>query len=248
MKVSVVTVAYNAASTIENTIQSVLSQDYSDVEYIVIDGASTDNTITIVNEFRHSINIIVSEPDKGIYDAMNKGIKLATGDIIGFLNADDVYADNTILSQIADAHKDQTIDACYADLVYVKKNDLNHVVRKWVSEPHYSGLCFNGWMPAHPTLYIKARVFEDAGGFDTALKIQSDLEFCTRVFEKHQIKSRYIPKLWVRMRLGGASNNSVKNIMRGNWESYIALKKLGLPYGFLNYFWRKFSYRIKQFF
>lgn len=248
MKISVITIAYNAADSIADTLQSVADQDYQNIEHIVIDGASTDSTLEIVNRYMSSVAIIISEPDDGIYDAMNKGIINATGDVIGFLNADDVYADNTILSQIADAHKDQTIDACYADLVYVKKNDLNHVVRKWVSEPHYSGLCFNGWMPAHPTLYIKARVFEDVGGFDTALKIQSDLEFCARVFEKHQIKSLYIPKLWVRMRLGGASNNSVKNIVRGNWESYIALKKLGLPYGFLNYFWRKFSYRIKQFF
>ncbi|NND82612.1 MAG: glycosyltransferase [Gammaproteobacteria bacterium] len=247
VKISIITVVRNAASTIEDTLQSLQAQTHPDVEHIVIDGASTDGTLAILQRHQNRISELVSEPDGGIYHAMNKGLALATGDVIGLLNSDDIYADNTVLAQVAAAHGDAALDACYADLVYVKPNDMADVVRHWRSQPHRPGLCFDGWMPAHPTLFLKKRVYELAGGFDTSLRYQSDLEFCARIFEIHKISSRYIPKLWVRMRLGGVTNNSFSGLARGNWESYQALKKLGLRRNPISYFAIKFSSRLKQY-
>lgn len=248
MKISVITVVRNADATIADAILSVSSQTYDNVEHIVIDGASTDQTVSIIEANQKSIAQFISEPDNGIYDAMNKGILLATGEVIGFLNADDVYQDQTILEQVAQAHQDDTLDACYADLVYVQTHDMDKVVRYWKSQDYTPGLSFDGWMPAHPTFYIKRRVYDQAGCFRSDLKFQSDLEFCARIFEKHKISSRYIEKLWVRMRLGGVTNNSFRTMALGNWESYKALKELGLKRNPFVYFSIKFSSRIKQFF
>ena len=248
MKISVITVVRNAEQTIADAISSVASQTYDKVEHIVIDGASSDQTVSIIKQHQQGIAQFISEPDEGIYDAMNKGIQLATGDVIGFLNADDVYQDETVLAQVAQAHQDDTIDACYADLVYVNNKDMNKVVRYWKSQDYTKGLSFDGWMPAHPTLYLKRRVFDSAGLFRSDLRFQSDLEFCARIFEKHKIRSRYIAKLWVRMRLGGVTNNSLRTIALGNWESYKALKELGLKRNPLVFFTIKFTSRIKQFF
>jgi len=248
MKISVITVVRNAEKTITDTLQSVSSQTYGNVEHIVIDGASTDQTVSIIEQHQDDIAQFVSEPDSGIYDAMNKGIQLATGEVIGLLNADDVFQDNTVLAQVAEAHQDKTLDACYSDLVYVQSDDMRKVVRYWKSKNHTSGLSFDGWMPAHPTLYLKRHVYDKAGLFRTDLKYQSDLEFCARIFEKYKIKSLYIPKIWVRMRLGGVTNNSFKTMAMGNWESYRALQELGLQRNPLVYFLIKFSSRLKQFF
>ncbi len=248
MKISIITVVRNAETTIEQAIESVRSQDYQDVEHILIDGASSDGTMQIVNRFRDYFQQIVSEPDEGIYDAMNKGVALATGEVIGFLNADDIYQDSTVLTQVAEAHADRQLDACYADLVYVRADDLSNVVRNWKSCDYQPGLCFKGWMPAHPTLFLKRRVYAEAGDFNTQLKYQSDLEYCTRLFEIHKISSRYIPRLWVRMRLGGVTNRSLATMLAGNWESYRALKSLGLERNVVSFFAHKFSSRIRQYF
>ena len=248
MKISIITVAYNASATIADAIQSVYTQDFPNIEHIVVDGSSTDGTQKIVESQRQHIAQYLSEPDGGIYDAMNKGIAMATGDVIGILNADDLYQDSTVLSQVAKAFDENDIDACYADLVYVQNGDLGKVVRNWQSQDHYAGLSFRGWMPAHPTLFLKSSVYATAGNFDTGLKFQADLEFCARIFEVHKIRSLYVPALWVRMRLGGASNNSLRNIIKGNWESYLALKKLGLERSPFTYFPIKFASRIKQYF
>ncbi len=246
MKISVITVVLNAVGTVQQALESVAVQDFEDIEHIVIDGGSSDGTVEILEKFSSQINW-VSEPDDGLYDAMNKGIAMATGEVVGILNADDVYENNTVLSQVAEAHENGDLDACYADLVYVKANDLSAVVRNWRSRSHHQGLCWRGWMPAHPTLFIKRRVYEQVGGFDTSLKYQSDLEFCARLFEIHQISSLYIPELWVRMRLGGVTNNSFRTMLAGNWESYQALRRLGLKRDPLSYFVIKFSSRLRQF-
>ena len=248
MKISIITVVRNGDATIEQTIRSVQQQDYQDVEHILIDGASTDQTMSIVGRYKTHFSSIVSEPDNGIYDAMNKGLQLATGDVIGILNADDVYADKTVLSQVAEVHKDETLDACYADLVYVQSDDLSKVVRNWQSQDHFPDLSFDGWMPAHPTLFLKKCVYQQAGHCDTKLIFQADLEFCARIFEVHKINSRYVPKLWVRMRMGGVTNNSIKNRVLGNWESYQALRTHGLKHNVVKYFFVKFRSRIKQYF
>lgn len=247
MKISVITVVFNACDTIADTLRSVAAQSHPDIEHIVIDGGSTDGTVEIVERHRAAIEVFISEPDEGIYDAMNKGIAQASGEVIGLLNADDVFQDNSVLSQVASAHADPKLDSVYADLVYVDKFNLSKVRRYWRSHTYRPGLAFTGWMPAHPTLYLKRRVFERVGYFDTQLRFQADLEFCARAFEVHQINSLYVEKVWVRMRLGGATNNSLSNIWKGNWESYQALKRLGMQRAALPYFMRKFARKIPQF-
>jgi glycosyltransferase involved in cell wall biosynthesis len=248
MKVSIITVVFNAEDTIAGAIASVAKQQYTNIEHIVIDGASTDTTLAVIKANADSITHIISEPDTGIYDAMNKGIRLASGDVIGLLNADDVYQHNDVISEVVVAHQDPELDACYSDLVYVKADDLSEVTRYWRSREHVPGLCFKGWMPAHPTLFLKAHVYEKVGLFNTTLDYQSDLEFCARAFEVHSIRSRYISNLWVRMRLGGVTNGSLKTMILGNWESYLALRKLGLKRNPVSYFLIKFGAKIPQFF
>jgi len=241
-------VVFNAEHTIGDALESVARQDYSDIEHIVVDGASTDNTMVEVEARANSLAKVVSEPDSGIYDAMNKGLALATGDVIGLLNADDVLQDSGVISQVVEAHQDESLDACYANLVYVKADDLSQVTRYWRSQSHYQGLCFRGWMPAHPTLYLKRRVYDKVGNFNTDLRYQADLEFCARAFEVHSIRSKYIPELWVRMRLGGVTNNSLSSMIKGNWESYKALRKLGLKRDPISYFFIKFGSKLPSFF
>lgn len=248
MKISIITVVLNGERTIAEAISSVANQTHPEVEHIVIDGQSCDKTMEIVDRHSHHLSQVVSESDDGIYHAMNKGLRLATGDVIGILNADDLYQDETVLAQVAAAHEDAALDACYADLVYVNADNIDRVVRNWRSRDHYAGLSFRGWMPAHPTLFIKRRTYAEVGLFNTELKYQSDLEFCTRLFEVHKIKSLYVPRLWVRMRLGGVTNNSLRVIAKGNWESYRALKKLGLERNPISYFAIKFGSRLRQFF
>lgn len=247
MKISVVTVVRNSIGTIEATLQSVLSQRYPDVEHIVVDGASSDGTLDIIQQYRPLVARVVSEPDQGIYDAMNKGLRLGTGEVIGFLNADDVYADNTVLSQVAKAFSDPDVDACYADLVYVDAQDPEKIVRYWRSCEYRAGLFERGWMPAHPTFFVRRRFYKECGAFDLAFPRQSDFELTMRFLAINKIRSVYVPKIWVRMRTGGASNNSLKGILEGNIEAYRACKKNGLAVGPL-FVPRKMLSRIPQFF
>lgn len=247
MKISVITVVRNAQDTIADTLISVSLQRYPDIEHIVIDGASTDGTVSVIEQYKGGVAIFVSEPDSGIYDAMNKGIELASGDVIGFLNADDVYQDSSVLDTVAQVHADGKLDACYADLVYVEQSDLSKVVRDWRSQDYVKGLSFRGWMPAHPTFYLKKRVYEKVGLFNTQLAYQADLEFCARAFEIHRIHSRYVPSLWVRMRVGGVTNNHISDILKGNWESYKALKKIGLKRNPISFFTIKWGSKLPQF-
>jgi len=227
MRISVVTVCYNSASTILDTIESVAKQTYFDVEHVIVDGGSKDRTMDIVRSST-SISNYVSEPDKGIYDAMNKGILLATGDVIGTLNADDIYANENILTEISEAFTDKNVDAVYGDLVYVAQDNMKNIIRYWKSKPFKPGLFKQGWMPAHPTFFVRSEVYEKYGMFDLNFKLASDFELTMRLMEKYSIKTKYIPKVFVKMRLGGATNNSLKNIIKGNIESYQACRKNGL--------------------
>ncbi len=247
MKITVVTAVYNGAETIEDTINSVAAQTYSSVEHIVIDGLSTDPTMSIVNRRRNDISLVVCERDAGIYDAMNKGIAAATGDVIGTLNADDVYEHDQVLAQVADLFSDPELDACYANLVYVDRTDLQKIVRYWTSQPFEPGLFFKGWIPAHPTFFVRKAVYERCGGFDLDYKIQSDFELTLRLLELHRIRSRYVPEIWVRMRMGGTTNKSIMNIIRGNLEAYRACRKHQLRVSPL-FFVTKIAARIPQFF
>ena len=247
MKISIITVVYNSAATIEDTIMSVASQTYQDVEHIVVDGASTDGTLSVIHRHMDKIKRFISEPDKGIYDAMNKGIRLAGGDVIGFLNADDIYADNSVLEKVAGVFDDSAVDACYADLVYVSKDDLNKVIRYWKSREYQEGLFRKGWMPAHPTFFVRKAVYDKYGGFDLDFKFQSDFDLTMRFLEVYKIKAVYIPEIFVKMRVGGATNRSPINIIKGNIEAYRACKKNGLNVS-LFFIVRKILSRIPQFF
>ncbi len=228
MKVSIITVCFNSAETIEETIRSVMSQDYRDIEYIIVDGGSSDGTLDILKKYSKKIHKLISEPDSGIYDAMNKGIGLATGEILGFLNSGDVYLSQTIIEQIVKSIKAQNADCCYGDLQYVAKNDLQKILRRWKSQPYSDGLFEKGWHPPHPTFYAKKYVFDEYGCFDLNYKISADYELMLRFLKKHGLKSCHIPEVLIKMRSGGKSNRNLWQILKANIECYQAWKKNGL--------------------
>ncbi|MBE9011491.1 glycosyltransferase [Pseudanabaenaceae cyanobacterium LEGE 13415] len=213
MKVSIITVTYNAAATIRDTIESVLSQDYPNIEHIIIDGASKDNTAEIVRSYGDRIAQFVSEPDRGMYDGMNKGIKLATGDVIAILNADDFYIDSQVISTIVEPFKQHQVDSVFADLVYVKHDDPEKIVRYYSSANFHPGKFAYGWMPAHPTFVVKRSAFEKYGDFKTDYKIAADYELLIRFLAIHKLSYHYIPQVLVKMRTGGASTANLSS----NW-------------------------------
>jgi len=213
---------------IEGTINSVLRQDYNDIEYIVVDGGSTDGTLDILKKYRGQIHKYISESDKGVYDAMNKGLNLATGDIMGFLNSGDFYTNEKVIGRIVEVTKVNNVDCCYGDLEYVAKDNPDKTVRRWKSQPYEDGLFEKGWHPPHPTFFAKKIIFDKYGGFDVNYDIGADYELMLRFLEKHHIKSCYIPSVLVKMRSGGKSNKNLRQIVRANIECYQAWKKNGL--------------------
>ncbi|MGG6269224.1 glycosyltransferase family 2 protein [Leptolyngbya sp. AN03gr2] len=213
MKVSIITVTYNAGATIRDTIESVLSQDYPDIEHIIIDGASKDDTAEIVRSYGDRIAQFVSEPDRGMYDGMNKGIKLATGDVIAILNADDFYIDSSVISTIVEQFEQHQVDSVFADLVYVKHDDPEKIVRYYSSASFHPGKFAYGWMPAHPTFVVKRSAFENYGYFKTDYKIAADYELLIRFLAIHKLSYHYIPQVLVKMRTGGASTANLSS----NW-------------------------------
>lgn len=235
MKVSIITATYNSAGTVRDTLNSVRDQDYPHVEHIIIDGGSTDDTLKIVSAFPH-VGRVVSEKDKGIYDAMNKGIVLATGDLIGILNSDDIYTDTGILSTVAGAFKDPAVQAVYADLQYVEAGDLTKIIRTWKTGRFKRNNFYYGWMPPHPTFFVRRSVYEEAGLFNLGLRSAADYEIMLRILFKHSMQPYYIPKVIVKMRTGGMSNASFRNRFRANREDRLAWKLNGLtPYFFTLY-------------
>lgn len=207
MKISIITVCYNSADTIADTIRSVLSQDYQDIEYVVIDGGSKDGTIDILNKYRDNIHKYISEPDKGIYDAMNKGIAMATGDIIAVLNADDFYAAGDVVSKMVELMESKKLDAAYGDLVYVDLKDTSKEVRFWRAGSYKPGAFRKGWVPPHPAFFCRRRVYEKYGSFRKDMKIAADFELMLRFIEKHKIKIGYLSQTIVKMRTGGKAND-----------------------------------------
>lgn len=197
------------------------------MEHIVIDGASVDGTVEILHERRSSLACYVSEPDRGIYDALNKGILCSTGDVVGFLHADDLYAHAGVLTDVARAFEDPELCAVYGDLQYVMRTDVNQVVRHWVSAPFTSRCLASGWMPPHPTLYVRREWYERIGGFDTRYRIAADYFSILQLFSRPDFKAVYMPQVMVKMRLGGASNRSIKDIIRKSTEDYDALRRSG---------------------
>ena len=233
-KISIITATYNSANTIRDTLDCIARQDYGNIEHIIVDGKSKDNTLEIVAQYPH-VAKVVSEKDKGIYDAMNKGIQLATGDIIGILNSDDIYINEQVLSKVAAAFQNGT-DACYADLQYVSGNDLNKVIRHWKAG-HFNERSFlMGWMPPHPTFFVRREVYAKVGHFNLTLRSAADYELLLRIFVKNRFNIVYIPEVLVKMRAGGMSNASLKNRLRANNEDRMAWKINGLkPYFFTLY-------------
>ena len=246
MKISVITVAFNSALTIADTLTSVAAQTHPEIEHIVIDGQSTDGTILVVKSHSHPHLEISSEPDDGIYDAMNKGLRRACGEVIGFLNADDFYADDEVLAKIANAFQDPSVDACYADLVYTTQ-DKSRVVRYWKSKLFVNGDFAKGWCPAHPTFYVRKSALERLGLFDQSYKLAADVEFMMRYLERGQVRAVYIPHVLVRMRVGGATNKSWKNVVRQNKEIFAALQKNGVPFSRMLFAVNKVVSRLGQF-
>lgn len=252
MKISIITVVYNGASTIQDCLGSVLSQDYPDLEYIVIDGASTDDTLAQINTFdqtpySHRITKLVSEPDKGLYDAMNKGILMATGDIVGMLNADDLYANRHCLSQIARLFESKPVGAVYADLVYVSQENPSKVTRFWKSGRYRKGAFLWGWMPPHPTFFVKRNLYHQYGLFNTHFRIAADYELMLRFIHKHRIGLAYLPKVIVKMRVGGISNSDLSHRLLAQQESRNAWTINGLSPYFFTLFLKPFR-KISQFF
>jgi glycosyltransferase involved in cell wall biosynthesis len=230
MKLSIITVVYNNERTVTEAVESVLGQTFKDIEYIIIDGGSTDKTVARLQPYLNEINRLVSEKDKGIYDAMNKGLALATGEVIGILNSDDVYADNGVLQAVMNAFEaDRNLDMIYGDLVYVKEDDLTQIVRNWRSEPYYDNYFEEGHVPPHPTLFVRRHVYQQAGVFNISMKLAADYELMLRIFKKYHFKSRYLSRLLVKMRLGGSTNKNWKNILKGNMEILQAWKINSLP-------------------
>lgn len=227
-------------------MRSIASQTYQNIEHLVVDGQSTDKTLHVVEANRHPGLIISSESDSGIYDAMNKGLSRATGEVIGFLNSDDFYADATVLEKVAAAFQDESVEACYADLVYVTP-DKSRVVRYWKSKPFAKGDFAKGWCPAHPTFYIRNSALQRFGMFDQSFKLASDVDFMMRYLESGAINSVYIPHVFVCMRVGGATNQSWGNVWKQNKEIFAALKKNGVPFSPLVFWLSKIFNRGRQY-
>ncbi len=228
MKVSLITISFNAAETIEDTIQSVINQSYKNIEYIIIDGKSNDDTMSIINRYKNHIATVVSEKDKGLYDAMNKGISHCTGDIIGMLNSDDILANKDTINNLVKLFESEKADAIYGDLVYVDREDTSKVRRKWISKKYKKGAFKKGWMPPHPTFYVKRELYKYYGKFDLRFKTSADYELMLRMIHKHNIKLSYLPEIMVKMRVGGQSNVSIKNRLNANREDKMAWDVNGL--------------------
>jgi len=230
--VTIITATYNSAATLSDTLDSVAKQSYRNIEHLIIDGASTDSTGSIAARYPH-IACFVSEPDKGIYDAMNKGIKLAKGDIIAILNSDDFYAQPDIIEKIVAAFEDPSTLAVYADLQYVDVSNTSRIVRNWKAGAYDSQLFYYGWMPPHPSFFVKRQLYEQYGVFDTSFRYSADYELMLRFLVRFNAPTVYLPELAVKMRMGGQSNASIRNRWKANREDRRAWDVNGLtPYFF----------------
>jgi glycosyltransferase len=246
LKISIVTAVYNRVDFVADAVRSVQEQTWPDVEHIVIDGGSTDGTLQVLRECLSASAVLVSEPDYGIYDALNKGFARATGDVIGLMHSDDFYADKQVLESVASAFSSFGVDAVYGDLDYVGKSDPARVVRRWRSGEFSAVKLSHGWMPPHPTLFLRRSVVERLGGFDSSFRISADYDAILRYFFQGQIHPTYIPRVLVKMRVGGESNRSFSRIWLKTREDYIALRKNGV--GGLGALIRKNVGKVKQFF
>lgn len=246
MKFSIITVGFNCVDTIAKTLESVSAQTGVRLEHIIIDGASVDGTMEIVNKFNKGQLKVLSEPDHGIYDAMNKGLRLATGDVIGFLNADDTYAHSGVLERVSTLMQRQGVDAIYGDAEYVQRFDLSNPVRRYRSDRFEPARIGWGWMPAHPTLFLRRAVFDRYGVFRTDYRIAGDFELVARVFHANEVPYLYLPEVLVRMRIGGISTAGLSSTILLNQEVLRACRENGIATNWLKILW-KYPTKIMEF-
>jgi len=247
MKISIITVCRNSEKTIEETIKSVINQTYTDIEYIIIDGKSTDQTINIIKKYQNIYSIkLISEQDKGIYDAMNKGINLTTGEVIGILNSDDFYQGNEVIAIIMQLFKDKNPDAIYADLQYIDRINNKHITRKWISGNYHEKKLNNGWIIPHPTFFVKKEIYNKYGSFNLKFKIAADYELLLRFLKIHKIKLFYLPRIIVNMNNNGVSSQNLKQRLKGWKELKLSWKEnnLQLPCLFII---RRIIFKLTQY-
>ena len=226
LKVSIITAVYNRSETIASAIKSVQIQEYPNISHVIVDGGSTDGTMERIKELQSANQIVNSEPDEGIYDALNKGIKLADGDIVGLVHSDDFFSDELVISDVVSAFSDPNVQLVYGDLDYVEESNTNKVVRHWVAGPFKAQKLRMGWMPPHPTVFVRKSLFDQLGGYDTSFKISADYDAMLRFFQSG-ICCAYVPRVLVQMRVGGMSNRGFKNIITKMKGDYRAIKKNG---------------------
>jgi len=245
MLVSLITACYNSGNTLQDTFASVQMQKDCAIEYLLLDGGSSDTTVNLIRAAGPLVSSWTSEPDAGIYDALNKGISRASGDVVGFLHADDAFADDRVLARISKVFGNPQVDACYGDLIYVRQDDPTHILRYWKSDEFNRTKLARGWMPPHPTFYVRRKVYEEFGGFDTGYRIAADYDNMLRILLGLKGEVAYIPEVLVRMRAGGISNRSLRNVIRKSKEDYRALRSNGIG-GWRALAWKNLS-KLGQF-
>lgn len=223
MKISIITATYNSASTVRDTLASIAEQSYRPVEHIIVDGLSNDETLSIVREFPH-VDLVIAEKDSGIYDAMNKGIMHSTGEIIGILNSDDIYTSSLVIEKVMKLFEDNTVDAVYGDLQYVDKSNLNRIVRTWKAGEFERKKFFYGWMPPHPSFFVRKEAYQKWGMFNLQLRSAADYEIMLRFLFRYNARVKYLPGVLVKMRVGGVSNITLRNRIKANREDRLAWK------------------------
>lgn len=243
MKVSIVTITYNSQNTLQNTIDSISRQSYRNIEYIIVDGNSTDRTKEIIKSNLDTITRWISEPDNGIYDAMNKGLKIATGEVIGFLNSDDSFYDNQTISTIIESFNSNECDCIFGNLIYTNTN--GKTIRKWKSRSYRQGLFNKSWTPAHPTFYCKKKLYDQYGVYKIDYSIAADVELMLRFLEVHKVKSHYIDKVLVNMLAGGVSNQGLGSTLTIIKEIKRAFRENNLKFNLFKYLFYK-SLKIKE--
>lgn len=244
MKISIVTPAFNSAATIRDTLDSISQQDYPNFEHLIVDGGSKDETLKIVDEYPH-VSKVISEPDKGLYDAMNKGVKMAAGEVVVVLNSDDFYTHPQVLSRVAARLEETRADTLYSDLEYVHPENIGRVVRHWKAGAFRPEKFRRGWMPPHPTFFVRRHLYDQFGFFDLSLRFSADYELMLRFLLKNKVSTCYLPEVTVRMRAGGASNANWRNRFRANLEDRRAWKMNGLRPQFYTLYMKPLS-KIRQ--
>ncbi|KKR04011.1 MAG: Glycosyl transferase family 2 [Candidatus Uhrbacteria bacterium GW2011_GWF2_39_13] len=246
LKVSVITVVFNNAAMIEHCINSVRAQTYADIEHIIVDGGSTDGTVEIINKYQNSQTKVVSEPDKGLYDAMNKGIMRSTGDIVGILNSDDFYPNDLVIEKVVRIMSEKQVESCYGDAVYVQRDNVNRIMRYWKSGKFSRNKFKIGWMPQHGTFYVKKGIYTRYGLFNDDFPIAADYELILRFLYKHKITAVYLPEILLKIRAGGLSKPGIVNTSKMFFENYKASKINGIKYPMLVCFLKRLL-KILQF-